>query len=59
MQDNVQRGSELISGQGEAAPDFTFATLYRLRKWHLGQAVKILNADKQISCRANPAELFA
>ncbi len=29
-QDNVRRGSELISGQGEAAPDITFAALYRL-----------------------------
>ena len=33
MQDNVRRGGELVGGQGGAAPDFTFATLYRLREW--------------------------
>ena len=33
MQDNVRRGSELVGGQGQTAPDFTFATLYRVRHW--------------------------
>ncbi len=33
MQDNVRRGSELVGGQGGVAPDFIFATLYRLRRW--------------------------
>lgn len=33
MQDNVRRGGELVSGQGGAAPAFSFATLYRLRRW--------------------------
>lgn len=33
MQDNVRRGCEVALGQGGAAPDFRFATLYRLRKW--------------------------
>jgi LmbE family N-acetylglucosaminyl deacetylase len=33
MQDNVRRGGELVGGQGGAAPDFIFATLYRLRRW--------------------------
>ena len=59
MQDNVRRGSEVVGGQGEAAPDFTFATLYRLRKWHLGKIIKILDAGKQISCQTNPGKLFA
>jgi N-acetylglucosamine malate deacetylase 1 len=36
MQDNVRRGGELVGGQGGAAPDFTFATLYRLRRWSDG-----------------------
>ncbi len=31
--DNVRRGGELVGGQGGEAPPFTFATLYRLRKW--------------------------
>jgi len=29
MIDNVRRGAELVGGQGGAAPNFTFATLYR------------------------------
>ncbi|MCP4412341.1 MAG: PIG-L family deacetylase [Gammaproteobacteria bacterium] len=33
MQDNVRRGSELITGQGKEVPDFLFATLYRLNQW--------------------------
>jgi LmbE family N-acetylglucosaminyl deacetylase len=33
MQDNVRRGAELVGGQGRAAPDFTFCTLYRHRVW--------------------------
>jgi N-acetylglucosamine malate deacetylase 1 len=34
MIDNVRRGGELVGGQGGAAPDFRFATLYRLRSWN-------------------------
>lgn len=34
MQDNVRRGGELVGGQGGAAPDFQFATLYRLGRWN-------------------------
>ena len=37
MQDNVRRGGELVGGQGGAAPDFTFCTLYRLRRWSGGR----------------------
>jgi LmbE family N-acetylglucosaminyl deacetylase len=33
MQDNVRRGAELVGGQGQGAPDFTFCTLYRHRLW--------------------------
>ncbi len=36
MQDNVRRGGELVGGQGGAAPDFAFCTLYRLRRWRNG-----------------------
>lgn len=36
MQDNVRRGAELVGGQGGAAPDYQFATLYRLRRWRDG-----------------------
>lgn len=36
MQDNVRRGGEIVGGQGGAAPDFAFATLYRVRRWEQG-----------------------
>jgi LmbE family N-acetylglucosaminyl deacetylase len=36
MIDNVRRGGELVGGQGGAAPDFAFGTLYRLRQWRDG-----------------------
>jgi LmbE family N-acetylglucosaminyl deacetylase len=33
MQDNVRRGAEVVGGQGGDAPDFGFATLYRMNRW--------------------------
>ena len=33
MMDNVRRGGEWVGGQGQAAPQFHFGTMYRLRKW--------------------------
>jgi len=36
MADNVRRGSELVGGQGAAAVDYRFATLYRVRRWRHG-----------------------
>jgi len=59
MQDNVRRGSELVGGQGEAAPDFTFATLYRLRRWNRGRLENVLVGGKIVPNSANPASLFA
>lgn len=58
MQDNVRRGSELVGGQGEAAPDFTYATLYRLRRWSGGQFQNVLPAGRALSLRDNPGLLF-
>jgi LmbE family N-acetylglucosaminyl deacetylase len=58
MQDNVRRGSELVGGQGEAAPDFTFATLYRLRRWKNGQFEDVLAKGRAISLQENVAQLF-
>ncbi len=59
MQDNVRRGGELVGGQGGAAPDFTFATLYRLRKWSQGRLEKIFEGGRQLSAAQNPTELFS
>ena len=36
MSDNVRRGGELVGGQGGAVPDFQFATLSRVQRWHHG-----------------------
>src|SRR5262249_26046144 len=37
MQDNVRRGGELVGGQGGAAPDWTFSTLYRVCRFRAGR----------------------
>lgn len=59
MQDNVRRGGEVVGGQGGAAPDFMFATIYRLREWRDG-ALHIRHDGGQIlEAAANPATLFA
>jgi LmbE family N-acetylglucosaminyl deacetylase len=59
MMDNVRRGAELVGGQGGAAPDFTFAALYRLRKWSQGRVANVLTSGKFLSKLENPASLFA
>lgn len=58
MQDNVRRGGELVGGQGGAAPDFNFATLYRLRRWRKGSLEKVLAGGCQLSSASKPGELF-
>jgi hypothetical protein len=58
MQENVRRGSELVGGQGEAAPDWTFATLYRLRQWKNGAFVESLQKRRLLAATEDPAQLF-
>ena len=59
MQDNVRRGGELVGGQGGAVPDFSFATLYRLRKWENGGFVQCLESGAFVPAGAeNLKELF-
>ena len=58
MMDSVRRGAELVGGQGRAAPDFTFATLYRLRQWSHGRLMDVAKGGKFLSCAKNPAGLF-
>jgi LmbE family N-acetylglucosaminyl deacetylase len=55
MQDNVRRGSELVGGQGGAAPDFGFATLYRLRTWRGGTVEEVISGGRTLSISQNPA----
>jgi len=58
MMDNVRRGSEVVGGQGAAAPDFSFATLYRLRRWAGGKLENVFDGGRLLSSRENPAGLF-
>lgn len=59
MMDNVRRGSELVGGQGGAAPEFPFATLYRLRRWQNGQATSFYTGGKQVPATVKIGGLFA
>jgi N-acetylglucosamine malate deacetylase 1 len=58
MQENVRRGSELVGGQGEAAPDWTFATLYRLRKWKNGAFAEAQDQTRLLGADESPESLF-
>jgi len=58
MMDNVRR-AEVVGGQGTASPDFTFATVYRLRKWSQGKLDNFQSGGKFLSKTENPASLFA
>ncbi|HZO85449.1 MAG TPA: PIG-L family deacetylase [Verrucomicrobiae bacterium] len=56
LMDNVRRGGELVGGQGAAAPDFTFATLYRLRQWENGRFGQMLHKGRFVSA-TEPVEI--
>jgi LmbE family N-acetylglucosaminyl deacetylase len=58
MLDNVRRGAELAGGRGAKAPHFTFATIYRLKKWRGGKLQKISSCGKFLSAAQNPVGLF-
>jgi LmbE family N-acetylglucosaminyl deacetylase len=58
MMDNVLRGAELVGGLGGAVPDFTFATIYRLRQWSRGRLTDVLPHGALLSHSQNPAGLF-
>lgn len=48
MQDNVRRGAELVGGQGEEAPDFSFSTLYRMKQWSEGRMQNLFSGGKHV-----------
>lgn len=58
MIDNVRRGGEVAGGQGGAAPDFTFATLYRLRRWREGKLEGVLEKGRGVSQSEDLTKLF-
>lgn len=58
MIDNVRRGAELVSGQGEAAPDFTFATLYKVSRWTDGRLVPLEQEGLAIAQNESLGDVF-
>ncbi len=59
MQDNVRRGSEVVGGQGEAAPEFGFATLYRMHRWRHGGFEPHFRGGKLLGCGQEASALLA
>jgi N-acetylglucosamine malate deacetylase 1 len=58
MLDNVRRGAELVGGQGGAAPDFTYATLYRLRRWSGGRLQPVFGGGRSVGASVSVADAF-
>ncbi len=58
MIDNVRRGGELLGGKGAEAPDYTFATLYRLRRWARGKVESLDMTSQTFSCDDSLEKLF-
>jgi LmbE family N-acetylglucosaminyl deacetylase len=59
MQDNVRRGGELVGGQGGAAPDFVFCTLYRLRRWSQGRLQAVYEGGRNLPAGTSASTLIA
>jgi len=55
MMDNVRRGGELVGGQGGAAPDYDFATLYRVNIWDGAQRTAPWSGGRALPADADPA----
>ncbi len=58
MMDNVRRGAELVGGQGGGAPSFTFATLYRLRRWRAGKLERFYEGGRMLPAVASAGSIF-
>lgn len=58
MMDNVRRGAELVGGQGGAAPQFTFAALYRRRRWAHNGLTTIADTTRFLGQTTSAAALF-
>lgn len=58
MIDNVRRGGELVGGQGGAAPDYVFATLYRLRRWKNGAFEQLYDGGRNLAASEDASKLF-
>lgn len=58
LQDNVRRGAELVGGQGGQAPDFVFATLYRVHRWQDGCMKQTAPSGRIISAKDTLATIL-
>ncbi len=58
MMDNVRRGAELVGGQGGGAPEFPFATLYRLRRWARGRLEPVHAGGRILGLEENAAAVL-
>jgi LmbE family N-acetylglucosaminyl deacetylase len=59
LMDNVRRGGELVGGQGAAAPDFLFGTLYRLRRWQGGRFQDVQRTGRFVAATDDLSPLMA
>jgi N-acetylglucosamine malate deacetylase 1 len=58
MSDNVRRGGELVGGFGGEVPDFSFATLYRLRRWNGIGLDQLLPSGRVVRAGGDLASIF-
>lgn len=58
MMDNVRRGGEWVGGQGKAAPEFPFGTLYRVRRWVAGRFESVDVPNGFLPAGQDPAALL-
>lgn len=58
LQDNVRRGAELVGGQGGAAPEYMFATLYRVRQWKQGRVDPLYSGGRQLALKDSPTAVL-
>lgn len=58
LMDNVRRGGEVVGGQGGPAPDFLFATLYRLRRWEKTGFQSVFEGGRNLAADEDPLTLF-
>ena len=58
LQDNVRLGAELVGGQGGDAPDFDFATLYRVSIWKDNGLHDAWQGGRQLPSSMNPDGVF-
>ncbi len=59
MQDNVRRGAEVVGGQGGQAPNFDFATLYRVSRWQQKCMVPAWQDGRMLPSSMNCSKIIA